>query len=123
MAKSFGYLFVDHRNSPGIPESMARRMGCDPALVGEGKLMEVDTMMCVHCNRPVIKNPLRDRERAYCMACSGGYICDLCDAERRKPDYQHLPFNKIKDLVGAGEAIAVQLGVQPLLVPTKKTSL
>ena len=123
MAKSFGYLFVDHRNSPGIPEDVARKMGYEPSLVGEGKLMEADTMMCAHCNRPVIMNPMRTRDRAYCMGCGGQYICDLCDAERRKPDYKHLPFNKIKDLVGAGEAIAVQLGVQPLLVPTKKTSL
>ena len=34
MAKSFGYLFVDHRNSPGIPEDMARKMGYEPSLVG-----------------------------------------------------------------------------------------
>jgi hypothetical protein len=53
------------------------------------------------------------------MACNGGYICDLCDAERRKPDYQHLPFRKVVDLVATGEVTAVSLGVRPLLIPTK----
>jgi hypothetical protein len=120
MAKPYGYLFVDHRASPGLPENVARKMGFDPGMTSEGKIFEADTMMCAHCNSPVIRNPMRERERAYCMACAGQYICDLCDAERRKPDYQHLSFNKVKDLVGAGEAIALQLGVQPLLVPTKK---
>jgi hypothetical protein len=121
MAKSFGYLFVDHRNSPGIPEDVARKMGYEPSLVGEGKLMEADTMTCAHCKNIIVRNPDRTRERYYCMACGGDYICDLCNIERLKPDYKHLPFQKIVDLVGAGEAIAVQLGVQPLLVPTKKT--
>ena len=119
MAKPFGYLFVDHRSSPGIPESMARKMGYDPHLTGEGKLYEADTQTCAHCNTPVILNPERKRARNYCMACSGEYICDLCDAERRKPDYKHLPFRKIRDLVGAGEATAVTLGVRPVLISKK----
>ena len=119
MSQSEGYLFVDHRASPGIPAEQARRMGYDPAQVGEGRVLEAATKMCRHCNNPVILNPLRDRERATCLACGGDYICDLCDAERRRPDYQHLPFRKIVDLVGGGEFIAGNLGVRPLLIPTK----
>jgi hypothetical protein len=114
-----GYLFVDHRASPGIPEELARRMGYEPALVGEGKVLEAATLMCLHCNQPVVLNPLRTRERAFCMQCGGGYICDLCDGERRKPDYVHLPFKKVVDLVATGEATALSLGVRPLLIPTK----
>ena len=123
MSKPEGYLFVDHRASPGIPEDKARRMGLEPSLVGEGKVMEAATMMCAHCNRPHIKNPLRTRERAYCMACGGAYICDLCNIERLKPDYRHLPFRQIVDLVATGEATAVRLGSRPLLIPTSKKEL
>lgn len=112
-----GEIFIDHRASPGIPPAQARQMGYDPAHVAEGRLFEAATMTCQHCQAIVIKNPGRDRERAYCMACAGAYICDLCDAERRKPDYQHLPMKKIVDLVGGGQAIAVQLGSRPLLIP------
>ena len=123
MSKPYGHLLIDHRASPGISEDKARQMGLEPSLVGEGKVMEADTMMCAHCNRPVIMNPLRTRERAYCMSCGGAYICDLCNAERLKPDYQHLPFRQIVDLVATGKATAVRLGVRPLLIPTSKKEL
>jgi|SRR5215831_2825020 len=119
MNKQYGYLFVDHRASPGIPEDMARKMGYDPGLVGEGKLFEGDVLHCAHCNQPYIKNHLRTRERYYCMGCSGDYICDMCNHERLQPGYVHLPFRKIKELVGAGDAVAVRLGSNPLLIPTK----
>lgn len=117
--KAFGYLMVDHRASPGIPEDAARAMGYDPKLVGEGKLYEADIMHCAHCNNPYKRNPLRTRERYSCMACSGDYICDLCNHERLQPDYVHLPFRKIRDLVGARDAFVVRLGTKPLLIPTK----
>jgi hypothetical protein len=119
MSKNEGYLFVDHRASPGIPADKARQMGYDPAMVGEGRVLEAATLMCRHCNQPVVLNPLRTRERAFCMQCGGAYICDLCDAERRRPDYEHLPFRKVVDLVASGEAVALSLGVRPLLIPTK----
>jgi len=118
MPKPEGEIFIDHRASPGIPPLQARQMGCDPSQLGEGKLFEAATIACEHCNRFVIKNPLRTRERAFCMQCGGAYICDLCDDERRKPDYVHMPFRKIVDLVASGKATLVSLGVRPLLVPT-----
>ena len=121
--KKEGELFIDHRASPGIPPAMARQMGYDPSQVGEGKLFEAATLQCNHCNQIAVLNPLRARERAFCMACAGAYICDLCDAERRKPDYVHMPFKKIVELVGSGQATAVTLGVQPLLVPTKSKEI
>jgi hypothetical protein len=120
---SFGRLFVDHRASPGIPEDKARQLGLEPSLVGEGKVMEADTIFCAHCNQCVVINPLRTRERYYCMACAGAYICDLCNAERLRPDYNHLPFRQIVDIVAAGDATPVTLGVRPLLVPTKPKEL
>jgi len=120
MAKPYGYLFVDHRASPGIPADKARQMGYEPSQVGEGKVMEADTMTCAHCRDIFIKNPLRTRERYYCMECGGDYICDLCNAERLKSDYVHLPFQQIVDLVATGEFTPVTLGVRPLLVATRK---
>jgi len=113
-----GELYLDHRASPGLPPAMARQLGYDPSQVGEGKLFEAATIMCEHCHRIVVKNPLRERERAFCMQCSGAYICDLCDDERRKPDYVHMPFKKIVDLVATGRATLVSLGVRPVLIPT-----
>lgn len=119
MTQKFGELMIDHRASPGIPAAQARQMGYHPAQVGEGRLFEAATLMCNHCQQILVVNPLRTRERSYCMQCAGAYICDLCDAERRKSDYVHLPFKKIVDLVAAGKATVERLGVQPLLVPTK----
>jgi hypothetical protein len=121
--QSYGELFVDHRASPGLPEGVARRLGYDPKQTGPGKLFEAATLMCEHCHGIVITNPLRDRERAFCRQCGGAYICDLCDDERRKPDYEHMPFRKIVDLVASGKAELVSLGVRPLLVPTKEKEI
>jgi hypothetical protein len=118
-----GELFLDHRGSPGIPPQQARQMGYEPALVGEGKLFEAATLMCKHCQAVSIKNPLRTRERAFCMQCGGAYICDLCDGERRRPDYQHMPFQKIVDLVATGKATVQTLGVRPVLIPTKEKEI
>jgi hypothetical protein len=123
MAKPEGEIFIDHRASPGLPANVARHLGYDPVQVAEGTLFEAATIMCEHCHRIVVRNPLRERERAFCMQCGGAYICDLCDDERRKPDYVHMPFRKIVDMVASGEAAVVSLGVRPILVPTGKKEI
>jgi hypothetical protein len=53
----------------------------DNAFVG-GQRMEVHTMTCCHCDRVVILNPERTRERGYCQKCDA-YVCDSggCRAE------------------------------------------
>jgi len=79
LKKAEGYLMVDHRASPGIPTELAIKLGLDPKLVGEGKLMEAATLTCGHCRSVVIVNPLRTRERAHCFKCNS-YICDGCKA-------------------------------------------
>ncbi len=89
-----GYLFVDHRASPGLPADFARRMGYDPATVAEGQLLEAATKTCQHCGTVVIMNPERVRTRANCPDCGNDYICDFCDAERHKPGYVHNPIRK-----------------------------
>lgn len=95
--KDGGYLMIDHRASPGLPEGVARKLGLDPRYAGEGKLLEAGTLTCAHCKCAVVKNPLRNRERASCPQCNFHYICDFCAIKMRSPDYQHEPFSRIVD--------------------------
>jgi hypothetical protein len=92
-----GYLLVDHRASPGLPEEVARQVGYDPRFCQEGKLFEAASLTCSHCKGVVVKNPLRTRERHTCMRCGGHYICDGCAFEATLPDYVHTPFDKVID--------------------------
>ena len=95
----FGYLMVDHRASPGLPEDVARKMGYDITLTQEGKLFEADTLMCAHCPQVWFKNPLRDRARGHCFKCNS-YVCDICELNMRAADYVHKPRQKeIDDFV------------------------
>jgi hypothetical protein len=94
MAQREGFLFVDHRASPGFTdEAMARRMG---GTLGQ-KLIEVATLTCCHCRTAVIKNPFRTRERHRCPKCSYKYLCDTCAAVATQPDYVHTPFEAVVD--------------------------
>jgi hypothetical protein len=95
MVKQMGYLSVDHRASPGLPENIARQSGYVPELCREGKVFEADTMTCAHCKGVVVKNQLRTRERNYCSRCSGHYICDGCAYIASQPNYVHTPFEKV----------------------------
>lgn len=113
--KEHGYLMVDHRASPGIPEDIARQVGYDPRLAGEGKLFEASTLTCSHCKCAVVKNPLRTRERHNCMKCGGHYICDGCAFQATLPDYTHTPFDKFVDDTLRVAALG---SPPPLLTPT-----
>lgn len=64
---------VDHRASPGL--------GPKGSPLGEGSLFEAATYTCSHCQKIVVLNPIRIRERGYCPKCDH-YICDLCEAAR-----------------------------------------
>lgn len=99
--KNTGYLLVDHRASPGIPEDKANQFGYDPKLVAEGKVYEADTKTCAHCQTVVILRLDRLRARGHCFQCNN-YICDLCDAARHKPDYVHHTFADIVELALSG---------------------
>jgi hypothetical protein len=96
--KQMGYLMVDHRASPGLPEDIARLCGYDPKLSGEGKVYEADTLTCSHCGGTVVKNIFRTRERHSCMKCNGHYICDGCAWLASQPDYIHTPMSKVIDV-------------------------
>jgi hypothetical protein len=92
--RQMGYLVVDHRFSPGLPEDVARASGYDPKMCGEGKVFEADTLTCSHCKCVVVKNPLRSRDRHSCLKCGNHYICDPCAFKATLPDYSHTPFDK-----------------------------
>ena len=77
MKQREGYLLIDHRASPGIPEDLAVAANLPPQYLREGKILELATLTCSHCKIPQIKNPLRTRERASCPKCFK-YLCDLC---------------------------------------------
>jgi len=95
-SKRESYLMVDHRVGPGIPEGYFEKRGWDQPSIPGGALFEGAVLVCLHCQRHVIKNPKRQRERAYCPSCNG-FVCDGCDAQRRAPDYVHRPFAKLVD--------------------------
>lgn len=114
-----GEMLVDHRASPGLTPEQAIRLGYHPTQVAEGKVFEAATLTCNHCNRTVIKNPLRVRERAHCFECNR-YICDWCDAQRSQPDYVHMPLQKVADLVASGKYELVP-GSSPFTLRLKGT--
>lgn len=97
-----GYLFVDHRASPGLSTEQAERMGVDPKLVREGGVFEAATKRCCHCGRVVIINPCRQRERAICFTCHE-YVCDECAIVMREPGYQHHSFDRVVELLQSGK--------------------
>jgi len=64
-----GYLCLDHRASTELPPGITNR------------LAEYDTYTCSHCQRVVVMNPERKRERYKCRGCNH-LTCDNCAAER-----------------------------------------
>jgi hypothetical protein len=69
-----GEVVVDHRESPGLPE-LAERTGRP---LGKGQIFKAPIATCSHCQRGVILNPLRTRDRYVCHKCDK-YICDSCN--------------------------------------------
>jgi hypothetical protein len=76
-----GYLMIDNRASPGVPEAMLDAANL-PLTAGRG-LFETATYTCSHCQAVVVLNPNRSRERAYCRGCDH-YICDACGIVKAK---------------------------------------
>lgn len=72
-----GYFMLDHRAAASVPDSLVKAAGL-PAGAGIG-LFEAPTFTCRHCQRVVVMNPNRTRERHYCRGCDH-LICDNCAA-------------------------------------------
>ena len=100
VSKQMGYLHVDHRNSPGLPEDVARKFGYDPALVREGAVFEADTLACCHCPSVFIKKKGTDMA-GRCTSCDG-YVCDACVAAAQDPTYVHRSRQELIDMIRSG---------------------
>jgi hypothetical protein len=67
------YVLIDHRNSPGLTEAQTHSAELPPG-AGRG-VFEAPGITCSHCQKGIILNPLRNRDRAWCRGCDR-YICD-----------------------------------------------
>ena len=74
-----GELYIDHRNSPGLPPEIAVMMGVPIASVAKGQTCELAFYVCSHCDCSIILNPERTRPRERCQKCDKP-ICDECEA-------------------------------------------
>ena len=72
-----GYLLLDHRHTLPVPDDLVKAAGL-PEGAGRG-LFEAPTFTCKHCQRVVVMNPNRTRERHFCRGCNH-LICDGCAA-------------------------------------------
>ncbi len=79
-----GYLLIDHRESPGLPN--------------RSRMFEGSFVSCSHCQATVILNRDRTRERAYCRSCDH-YICDTCANVAATTSTPHRSFKQIIDEV------------------------
>jgi len=82
-----GYLLIDHKDSPGVPDSVIHAMAAiGKPTVGSkaGETYESATVTCAHCQAQVVLNPNRQRPRHYCPKCDH-YVCDTpaCATECR----------------------------------------
>ena len=77
-----GYVLIDHRESMGFTEAECVAARLSPLMpIGKGQRLEAPTFTCSHCDRVVVMNPLRNRDRAICFACDHN-ICDACETNR-----------------------------------------
>lgn len=90
-----GFLEIDHSDSPGLtPADVAQSPGA--LAVGPGQHLERDIKQCSHCQRTVVLNPARVRDRAVCLKCFE-YICDGCEAARVASGGACVPFKAVLD--------------------------
>lgn len=87
------YILIDHRNSPGITPEFLRANKLDGPAVGAGVTYESAVTVCHCCQRDIILNPNRTRERAWCML-HDAYLCDGCDAARTVAGGSCVPYTQ-----------------------------
>lgn len=85
-----GELIIDHRAGMGTENT-----GITDMPVRSGAMLETSTITCSHCQKIVVKNPYRQRDRNYCRSCDK-YICDDCSL-RMKLSGECKSFKKFAD--------------------------
>jgi hypothetical protein len=88
-----GEVLIDHRDSPGSNPQLAHALGL-PHVPG-GARYESAVVTCSHCQRQIVLNPDRSRERGYCRKCDR-YICDRCTTIMAQT-LECVPFKKVLD--------------------------
>jgi len=88
-----GYLEIDHRESPGFTPEEAARAGRGTIPVPKNTRLQSATYNCCGCERMIVKNPLRERERNYCRQCDR-YMCDNCSLSLKLTG-RHVPYKKM----------------------------
>lgn len=91
-----GYLLIDHRMSPGVPDALLHASGLEVVSARGGATFESATSTCSHCHAIVVANPDRSRARAYCPGCHH-YICDGCEFRRVQLGHGCVPLVQILD--------------------------
>lgn len=111
-----GYMLIDHRNSPGVPDEVVMREGL-PAGAGQ-RVFESATFTCSHCEAIVIMNPDRSRERGYCRKCDH-YVCDRCETERVKTGVCYPYKARIADLIEQSlrQPVTTEAFIPKLIIP------
>lgn len=100
-----GVILIDHRNSPGLSEEFMRENKLDGPAVPAGHTFESALIVCHSCQRDVVLNPNRTRERAWCRK-HDSYLCDFCDARRA---------------ASGGECISAEQKIEELFKQISKT--
>lgn len=85
-----GVILIDHRNSPGLSEEFMRANKLDGPAVPAGHTLESALVECHSCQRDIVLNPLRTRERAWCRK-HDAYLCDECNARRAASGGECIP--------------------------------
>lgn len=96
LASLEGYVLIDNRNNPGVPDEIVLAQGL-PAGAGTG-IFEEACYTCSHCERQVVKNRARTRPRGFCTGCNK-VICDECDTKYHASGHQCIPFKAFAEEV------------------------
>lgn len=109
-----GYFLLDHRDSPGIPESLAVQSGLPPN-AGRG-LFEAPTYTCSHCQKVCIVKLPRETEVPFCPKCSH-HVCGTCGKRREADGGACKPFKQIVDEILAQASKQAEAGSPLILLP------
>lgn len=98
--RDLGHIEIDHRAvdaplPPGVP-----------------RYFEAHTYTCTHCQRVVVMNPARTRERYKCSGCNH-HVCDDCAALR----HQGAACRTFAQVVDEARERAARQSASPVIVP------
>lgn len=110
-----GEVIIDHRDSPGFTEHEAIAAGRSIlALLGLPKLFKSPTYTCSHCDRIVVKHPLRTRNRFECPQCDKLICDDPCAVRYQLDGVCRCQSKRIQEWI---DSVHKQSSTSPILQP------